>query len=57
MKRKRQSLVVIAFLIISSSFFILSDQKAEGVEPYFTLYFKVINEDPYPDYANLIKQH
>jgi ABC-type transport system substrate-binding protein len=46
----------VSILLISSSFFIASNQKVEGVEPFFTLYFKVIQEDPYPDYAYLIKQ-
>ncbi|NHK30248.1 MAG: hypothetical protein FK730_02775 [Asgard group archaeon] len=56
MRSKKQSLVIVSILLICSSFFILSDQKVEGVDPYFTLYFKVIQGDPYPDYAYLVKQ-
>ncbi len=56
-RKKTFILVFLTIFLISSSFTIFNVKKTEGIEPYFTLNFKVLNQDPYPDFANLIKQH
>ncbi|NHJ48530.1 MAG: hypothetical protein FK733_12165 [Asgard group archaeon] len=54
--KKRLQVCLVLYSIISSSMMVIDYCKVDSAEPFFTLTYKAYVGNPFPDYANLVKQ-